>query len=72
MDPVEARTKALKLSPKLYHESELEAGHQQSIAEAPASIRLDGENDVATSVRLVGRSTNEMAEAPFKLHSASP
>jgi len=28
-------TTALKLSPKLYHESELQVGYQQSIAEAP-------------------------------------
>jgi len=35
VDFVEARTNALKLSPKLNHESELQVGYQQPIAEAP-------------------------------------
>jgi hypothetical protein len=32
---------ALKLSPKLYHESELQVGYQQSIAEAPGHDHSD-------------------------------
>ena len=38
MDPVGATTYALKLSRKLYHESELQVGYQKSIVEAPFKL----------------------------------
>ena len=34
-DLVDARTAGLKWSPNPYHESELQVGYQQSVAEAP-------------------------------------